>query len=97
MYVRRQKHSFRHPEPSPAAPGCQDTRQKVLPMNITLIGMPACGKSTIGKKLAKTMNVPFTDMDTYIEEQAGRVFNTIAPPEGVTEEEEFVYKVTDEK
>ena len=33
----------------------------------------------------------------YIEEQADRVFNTIAPPEPGAEEEEFVYKVTDEK
>ena len=33
----------------------------------------------------------------YIEEQAGRVFDTIAPPEEGAEEEEFVYKVTDEK
>ncbi len=32
----------------------------------------------------------------YIQEQADRVFDTIAPPEEVAEEE-FVYKVTDEK
>ena len=33
----------------------------------------------------------------YIEEQADLVFDTIAPPEEGAEEEEFVYKVTDEK
>ena len=33
----------------------------------------------------------------FIEEQAERVFNTIAPPEPDAEEEEFVYKVTNEK
>ena len=33
----------------------------------------------------------------YIEKQADRVFDTIAPPEEGAEEEEFVYKVTDEK
>ena len=33
----------------------------------------------------------------YIEEQADQVFDTIAPPEEGAEEEEFVYKVTDEK
>ena len=33
----------------------------------------------------------------YIEEQADRVFDTIAPPEEGAEEKEFVYKVTDEK
>ncbi len=33
----------------------------------------------------------------YIEEQADRVFDTIAPPEEGAEEKEFVYKITDEK
>ncbi len=33
----------------------------------------------------------------YIEEQANREFDAIAPPEEAAEEEEFVYKVTDEK
>ncbi len=33
----------------------------------------------------------------YIEEQADRVFDTIAPPEEGAEEKEFVYKVTGEK
>ena len=33
----------------------------------------------------------------YIEEQADRVFDTIAPPEEGAEEKEYVYKVTDEK
>ena len=42
--------------------------------------------------------MPCSEEDTeYIEEQAARVFDTIAPPEEVTGEEEFVYKVTDEK
>ncbi len=33
----------------------------------------------------------------FIEEQADNIYNTIAPPEPGAEEEEFVYKVTDEK
>ena len=33
----------------------------------------------------------------YLEEQADRVFDTIAPPEEGAEEKEFVYKITDEK
>ena len=42
--------------------------------------------------------MPCSEEDAeYIEEQASRVFDTIVPPEEGAEEEEFVYKVTDEK
>jgi len=34
--------------------------------NIALIGMPGCGKSTIGKQLAKTLNRPLADIDELI-------------------------------
>lgn len=35
--------------------------------NIFLIGMPGCGKSTIGKGLALRLNLPFYDVDEIIE------------------------------
>ena len=42
--------------------------------------------------------MPCSEEDAeFIEEQADRAFNAIAPPEEVTEEKEFVYKVTDGK
>lgn len=39
-------------------------------MILYLIGMPGCGKSTLGKKLASKLNYEFVDMDLYIERQA---------------------------
>lgn len=35
--------------------------------NLVLIGMPGCGKSTLGKVLAEKLNREFIDMDDYIE------------------------------
>lgn len=37
--------------------------------NIVLIGMPGCGKSSIGKKLAEILKLEFFDLDVYIEEK----------------------------
>jgi len=38
-------------------------------MRIYLIGYMGCGKSTLGRKLAKHLNLQFVDMDHYIEER----------------------------
>ena len=40
--------------------------------NIILIGMPGCGKSTIGVLLAKNLAYGFLDSDLIIQEQSGR-------------------------
>ena len=39
--------------------------------NIILVGMPACGKSTIGAFLAEKLNYIFIDTDTLIEKTKG--------------------------
>ncbi|MBQ3251775.1 MAG: shikimate kinase [Oscillospiraceae bacterium] len=39
--------------------------------NIILIGMPGCGKTTVGSLLAQKLNRPFMDADRIIEEKAG--------------------------
>lgn len=37
--------------------------------NIILIGMPGCGKSSIGSMVSKTLQMDFCDLDNYIEEK----------------------------
>lgn len=50
--------------------------------NIVLVGMPACGKSTIGVVLAKTMNKGFVDTDLLIQQREGRTLQTIINEKG---------------
>lgn len=50
--------------------------------NIILVGMPSCGKSTIGVVLAKTMNKGFVDTDILIQQAEGRTLQEIIDQEG---------------
>lgn len=40
--------------------------------NIVLIGMPACGKSTVGKKLSEELGKEFIDTDALVEARLGK-------------------------
>ena len=45
--------------------------------NITLVGMPASGKSTIGVLLAKRLGYSFVDVDIVIQEKTGQLLKEI--------------------
>lgn len=51
--------------------------------NIVLIGMPGCGKSTVGVVLAKATGFRFTDSDLIIQEKDGRLLSEIIDEEGL--------------
>ena len=40
--------------------------------NIYLVGMPGCGKSTIGRAVSKKLGIKFVDVDDYIVKKAGK-------------------------
>lgn len=50
--------------------------------NIILIGMPGCGKSTVGRKLASRLGRKFVDADAAIEAQAGMTIPAIFAQQG---------------
>ncbi|MEG0918563.1 MAG: shikimate kinase [Anaerovoracaceae bacterium] len=41
--------------------------------SVILIGMPGCGKSTVGVVLAKTLGYRFIDSDLFIQEKRGKL------------------------
>ena len=51
--------------------------------NIVLIGMPACGKSTLGVVLAKTLGRGFIDTDLIIQQQQKRRLQDIINNDGL--------------
>lgn len=50
--------------------------------NIILCGFMGCGKTTVGKQLAKKTGMKFIDMDEYIEEKAGMTVKEIFAEQG---------------
>ena len=53
------------------------------PQNITLIGMPGVGKSTIGVILAKVLGADFVDSDLVIQHQCHKKLSQIISEEGL--------------
>lgn len=50
--------------------------------NIILIGMPGCGKSTIGVVLAKVMGFHFIDSDLLIQQRENKLLSQILEEDG---------------
>lgn len=52
-------------------------------MRVFLIGFMASGKSTVGKKLANKIGLPFVDLDDYIEEKYNTTIRLLIYDKGI--------------
>ncbi|KAB2912561.1 MAG: shikimate kinase [Hyphomicrobiaceae bacterium] len=50
--------------------------------SIVLVGMPGCGKSAVGRRLAPRLDLPFVDADEQIERAAGQTITEIFADHG---------------
>ncbi len=70
-------------------------------MSVILIGMPSCGKSTVGVLLAKALGYKFIDTDLLIQEREGALLKDIIEKEGkegfIKIENEVISSVKDER
>ncbi len=57
-------------------------KHEVNSLNIILVGMPSCGKSTVGVLLAKNLGFRFVDSDLLIQERTGKLLHEIISREG---------------
>ncbi len=57
-------------QPVPA-PGAASVRAVLGSRSVVLVGMMGAGKSSVGKRLAVALDIPFLDADTEIEKAAG--------------------------
>lgn len=53
-----------------------------LKKTIVFVGMPGCGKSAIGKRLAERLGIPFHDSDAMIEKDQGCKITSIFEEKG---------------
>jgi shikimate kinase len=69
-------------ERADAATSAHAVRERLGPRSIVLIGMPGCGKSALGRRLAPRLELPFVDVDEEIERAAGKTIKEIFTDHG---------------
>jgi shikimate kinase len=60
----------------------QQIRRQLGARSIVMVGMPGCGKSALGRRLAPRLELPFVDVDEEIERAAGKSIREIFADHG---------------
>ena len=69
-------------KPRELSPLCKGIRRALGTRSLVLVGMPGCGKSAIGRRLANRLDLPFLDADEEIEKAAGKSISEIFTDHG---------------
>jgi shikimate kinase len=69
-------------ELAPAGTPEHRIRERLGSRSIVLVGMPGCGKSALGRRLAPRLELPFLDVDDEIERAAGKSIKDIFAEHG---------------
>jgi shikimate kinase len=70
-------------EPEPSSAGAEDAiRSRLGKRSIVLVGLMGAGKSTVGRRLAARLGLPFKDADQEIEAAAGMAIPDIFAAHG---------------
>ncbi|MTH98100.1 shikimate kinase [Roseibium sp. RKSG952] len=67
---------------TPEYPGHAALLQRLGDRSIVLVGIMGCGKSTVGRRLAQRLHLPFVDADTEIERAANMTVSEIFATHG---------------
>lgn len=78
---RRRAHRFQDKSgaffPPEQIPAVKEAPPYALPRTIALVGLMGAGKTSVGRRLAQRLHVPFVDADTEIEIAAGATIEEI--------------------
>ena len=80
-------HSGKYSPPSPPAAAAvpPDDAPRLRARTIALVGLMGVGKTSVGKRLAAALGLPFRDADEAIEKAAGRTISEIFTDRGEAE------------
>ncbi len=70
-----------------------DKKERLTSRTVALVGLMGAGKTTVGRRLAKTLGIPFIDADSEIEAAAGCTINDIFEIHGEAEFRRGEYQV----